>query len=86
MQSFTDLENAAGVCLDSGVQGAARAHPHPSSAQLRITTEHTLERTPNLQKTALANENLNRLQFSVYRIRRRRLRMADAEGLRGNEA
>jgi len=32
-------------------------------AQLRITKEHTLERTPNLQKTALANENLNRLQF-----------------------
>jgi hypothetical protein len=61
MQIFTDLENAAGVWLDSGVQGAARTHPHPSSAQLRITTEHTLERTPNLQKTALANENLNRL-------------------------
>ena len=75
---------------ECGSTAACKAQPGHTLILLLRSCElrrNTLWNEPqNLQKTALANENLNRLQFSVYRIRRRRLRMADAEGLRGNEA
>jgi hypothetical protein len=57
MQSFTDPKIPLECGLDSGMQGAAR---HTFIVLLRgceLRRNTLWKRTPNLQKTALANEN-----------------------------
>jgi len=47
------------------------AHFIWTSAPLRVATEHTMERTPSLKRTALREwKNLSQYRFSVYRIRK----------------
>ena len=86
MQSFTDPEIPLECGLDSGVQGASR---HTLIVLLRSfeLRRNTLWNEPQpCKRPLLANENYIGFDFPFIGSVRRRLRMADAEGLRGNEA
>ena len=67
--------------------GRRLAHSHRPAAQFRIATEHTLERTPTPAKDRFSRmKTKSASNFPFIGSVRRRLGMADAEGLRGNEA
>jgi len=87
LQIFTDSRYITSDAHLPRMQGSARQTPISFCAVANGNGTH-YGTNPNPAKNRYTrNENLNRFRFSAYRIRkRRRIGLADAEGLRGNEA